>query len=100
MKKSVLIVLLLTGCTETTAIDSAIKSIYSQVDAIEQSLSADCMTDVAKSNLGALKEQIQTIEKTCNVYIDNEKQKAIKWEIAFFSMLIIMLVWFLRKIVL
>lgn len=94
-----IIFLLLTGCAETTATDSVIKSVYSQIDAIEQSLTPDCATDGIKANLGALKTQIQTVENTCKVDIDKVKQERIKWQVAFFSLLVIIGVFILKKVV-
>lgn len=92
--------LLLSGCKTQTASEAVTESAINTATALEQSLTPECKTEPIIAQIQAIKIQIQAIENTCKVEVDNMRLQRNKYMWAFFAMIAVFAIWLLRKMVL
>ncbi len=83
-----------------SATDSVVNSAIQTLDALEQSIPTECKTKAINSQFIAERVNIESIKTTCEIEKQAIEQVKIKWQIAFFSMIAIIVIWFVRKIAL
>ena len=77
----------------------AIDAVNASVDALEQSLPKECKTKATESQFVAIKKELATIERDCDVAVDKANSEKVKWKTAFFGLLLAIGLWFARKFV-
>lgn len=92
--------LLLNGCRTQTASEAVTESAINTTTALEQSLPVECKTEPIIAQIDAIKTQIQAIETTCKVEVDNMRLQRNKYMWAFFATIAVCAIYFLRKMVL
>ena len=89
---------MLCSCTNGYENHNAINAVNSSVDALEQSLPAQCKTDAINAQFKAIREQTATIERDCTTAIEKVDSERIKWKTAFFGLLLVLGVFTLKKV--
>lgn len=92
--------LLLSGCKTQTASEAVTESAINTATALEQSLPPECKTEPIITQIWAIKTQIKAIENTCKVQTDNMRLQRNNYMWAFFAMIAVCAIYFLRKMVL
>lgn len=78
---------------------NAIDAVNASVDALEQSLPKECKTKATDAQLIAIRKEIATVERDCDVAIDKANSEKVKWKTAFFGLLLVVGVWIARKLI-
>lgn len=91
-----LIVLLLSACAKT-ATESATDAALAQVDAVERTIKKQCPDAQIDKDMEALRADIKSQLQTCEVEQARIEADKVKWQIAFFALLVIVGVWFAGK---
>lgn len=100
MKKLVIILCILSLCAcAKTATETAADAALSQVDAVEHQIKKECPQAQIDKDMDALRASIKSQLSTCELQRAKIESDKVKWEVAFFSLLIIMAVWFAGKFV-
>jgi len=89
---------ILTACTQATPSQSIADGAIQQATAIEQSLSKECATSAIKTQIQAIKTQITAITQTCETEKTEIRADKIKWQTAFFGLLLAIVVFVIRKV--
>jgi hypothetical protein len=76
---------------------SATESALNSIVAIEKTLPIECKTEGIKSQLESVKTQIETIKLGCESEKAQLRSDKIKWQIAFWAMIVVVSMYFLRK---
>lgn len=95
--KYFIIILLLTGCAKTAS-QSATEVALNQVDAVEQTIKKECPQAKIDKDMDALRSSINSQLSTCEVEQARIQSDKIKWQVAFWGLAIVMLVFFLKKL--
>lgn len=96
MKWFVVFLVLLSGCAKT-ATETAADAALQQVDAVEHQIKKECPQAQIDKDMNALRASIKSQLSTCELQRAKIESDKVKWEVAFFSLLIIMAVWFAGK---
>jgi hypothetical protein len=96
--KYIAILLLLCGCAKTTATENIANSAINTTTAIEKSLTADCATESIKTQIQAVKTQINAIVQTCETEKAEIRADKVKWQTAFWALLVVVSVFVMRKV--
>ena len=96
--KWILVLLLLAGCAKTAS-ESATEAALSQVDAVEQSIKKECPQAKIDKDMDALRANIKSQLRTCESEQARIQSDKNKWQIAFFALLLVVVVWFGGKFV-
>lgn len=99
MKQVLLLAFVLTACHNTTTLQPAVDTINTSIDVLNESIPKECKSKLIEMQIAGLKQQVVTIEKSCESDIKVIRADKIKWQCAFFCLAIIVLVYFLRKII-
>jgi hypothetical protein len=91
-----IIILLLAGCAKTAS-QSATEVALNQVDAVEQTIKKECPQAKIDKDMDALRSSINSQLSTCEVEQARIQSDKIKWQLAFWCLAIVMLVFFLKK---
>ena len=90
MKRVLLIIILsVTGCAKTGTITPLTDSAKQTLMALEQSIPAQCQTEIVKANLDAIKTQIEAIPAVCTTEIKPYKAELDKWRIFTYGLLLL-----------
>lgn len=94
-----LVLFMLCSCGTQSATHNAVENAKNSVTELENILPAECKPNYIKTQINTIRTQINAIEERC--VAENEKLSAekIKWKTAFFSLLVIIGVWVLRKVI-
>lgn len=94
----IILTALLNGCAKPSASESIANSATNTVNALEQTLSKDCATDAIKSQITAVKSQINAITEACESEKAQIKADKVKWQTAFFGLLLAIAVFIIKKV--
>ena len=95
-----LLLFILCSCGMKSATDRVVDSAITTLDALEHSVPVECKTKAINEQFLAVKANIESIKATCDAEKKIIEQSNIKWKVAFFSLIIIIAVWVLRKVAL
>lgn len=93
-----LIVLLLAGCAKT-ATETATDAALQQVDAVEQQIKKQCPEAKIDKSMDALRSSINSQLATCELQRAKIESDKVKWQVAFFSLLLVVGIWFGKRFV-
>lgn len=93
-----LITIFLFGCAKT-APEAATEAALNQVGAVEQQIKKECPQAKIDKDLDALRSTIKSQLSSCEAQIAKVEADRIKWQILFFSLLVVIGVWFAGKFV-
>ena len=91
-------ILLLCGCTKT-ATETATDAALQQVDAVEQQIKKQCPEAKIDKSMDALRSSINSQLATCELQRAKIESDKVKWQVAFFGLLLVVGVWFGKKFV-
>lgn len=91
-------ILLLCGCAKT-ATETAADAALQQVAAVEQQIKKECPTAQIDKSMDALRSSINSQLATCELQRAKVESDKEKWRVAFFSLLLVIGVWFGRKFI-
>ena len=95
-----ILTVLISGCRTTPTHDMT-ENAQTALTALEQSIPEQCATESIKTQIKGIKTQINTIEKNCTKICEDEKAviraDKIKWQVAFFGLLGVIIAWFMGK---
>ena len=94
----ILLILCLVGCAKT-ATETATDAALQQVDAVEHQIKKECPQAKIDKDMDALRTSIKSQLATCELQRAKVESDKVKWQVAFFSLLIIVGVWFGKKFV-
>lgn len=99
MKFVLVLLILLTGCSKTTATENIANSVIDSIESIEKTLPKECKTDAVIAQINGVKAQVPNIVQSCESRINEQKQIAEKWTLAsiFEFAIIALLVYILFK---
>lgn len=101
MKRFTILVIfafLLNGCTKTSATDNIANSAINSANALEESLPTGCSTNAIKTQITAIKTQINAIAESCETEKAAIRADKVKWQTAFFGLLIAIAVFIIKKV--
>lgn len=93
-----LLCFILCSCGGHTATNETVNAATNGVIALEKSLAKECLTDGVKTQITAIKTQIQTIGQVCEVEKDAIRHDKAKWQMAFFALLAVVGVYIAKKV--
>lgn len=96
--KYLLIILLLSGCAKTAS-ETAADAALIQVGVVEQAIKKECPQAKIDKDMDALRATITSQLRTCEAEQARIQADKVKWEFAFFALLVIMAVWFGKKFI-
>ena len=91
--------LLLNACSSKSASDSIANSSINSLVALEKSLPANCSTDAIKTQINAIKTQINAITESCQTEKSAIMADKVKWQSAFFVLLIAICVFIAKRLI-
>lgn len=91
-------ILLLCGCVKT-ATETATDAALQQVDAVEQQIKKQCPEAKIDKSMDALRSSINSQLATCELQRAKVESDKVKWQVAFFGLLLAVGVWFGRRFV-
>ena len=91
-------VMLLNGCAKTAS-ETATDAALIQVDVVEQSIKKQCPQAKIDKDIDALRADIKSQLRTCEAEQARIQADKVKWEFAFFALLVIIAVWFGKKFI-
>lgn len=94
--KYILIILFLFGCAKTAS-ESATDAALIQVDAVEHSIKKQCPQAKIDKDMDALRADIKSQLRTCEAEQARIQADKVKWQTAFFAMLVVIGVYFGSK---
>ena len=94
----ILLILCLMGCAKT-ATETAADAALQQVDAVEHQIKKECPTAKIDKDMDALRASIKSELATCELQRAKVESDKVKWQVAFFSLLVIIGVWFGKRFV-
>lgn len=92
------ITLLLNGCAKT-ATETAAEVALQQVDVVEKQIKKECPQASIDEEINTLKTSIKSQLSTCESELSRVDAEKVKWQIAFFGLLIFIVIWFGKKLV-
>lgn len=92
----ILTMMLLSGCAKTAS-ESAADAALVQVGAVEQAIKKECPQAKIGKDMDALRATITSQLKTCEAEQARIQADKVKWQTAFFAMLVVMGVYFGSK---
>lgn len=93
------LILLLFGCAKTTpASENAANSAQESLNALEQTIKPECKTKAVESQINAVKSSINAIVTSCESEKAEIVADKIKWKSAFFTTIIIVLIYLVKKV--
>lgn len=101
MKKFTILLLLaflLNGCSNTSVSENIANSAINTATALEESLPTGCYTNAIKSQITAIKTQITAITESCETEKAAIRADKVKWQTAFFGLLLAIAVFILKKV--
>lgn len=101
MRFTILLILtvLLTGCAkEPVASNTMAESAINSATALEQSLPATCNTASIKTQIQAIKTQINAITQSCETEKQVITEQKVKWKMAFFGLLVVILIYVIKRL--
>lgn len=98
MKWFVAFLVLLSGCAKT-APQAATDAALQQVAVVEKQIKKECPQAKIDEEINTLKTTIKSQLSTCESELGRVEADKVKWEVAFFALLIIMMVRFAGKFV-
>ena len=93
-----IITILLAGCVKTAS-ESATDAALAQVDAVEQSIKKQCPQAKIDKDMDALRADIKSQLRTCESEQKRIQSDKIKWQVAFFSLLVVVGLYFGRRFI-
>lgn len=93
-----LLILCLMGCAKSasqTATDAAL----AQVNVVEQTIKKECPQAKIDKDMDALRADIKAQLRTCEAEQARIQADKVKWEVAFFALLVIIGVWFAGRVI-
>lgn len=94
----ILLILCLMGCAKT-ATETAADAALQQVAVVEQQIKKECPEAKIDKSMDALRSSIHSQLATCELQRAKVESDKVKWQVAFFSMLIIVGIWFGKKFI-
>ncbi|MEE1227237.1 MAG: hypothetical protein UHM08_09070 [Bacteroidales bacterium] len=88
----------LNGCAKPSASENITNSAINTAEALENSLPSNCNTKAIKSQITAIKTQITAISQSCETEKNAIKADKVKWQTAFFGLLLAVVVFILKKV--
>ena len=92
------IILLLSGCVKSAS-ETATDAALAQVDAVEQSIKKECPQAKIDKDMEALRANIKSQLRTCESEQKRIQADKIKWQVAFFSLLVIIGLYFGKRFI-
>lgn len=68
------------------------------INAIEQDLPAECKTDTNKLLFNVARNEMATVERSCDSVVSKIESEKLRWKWGFFGMLIVIAVYIAKKI--
>lgn len=99
MRWCILLCLVLSACGGQSASNTIADSAISTATALEQTLPAECATSAVKTQIQAIKTQITAISQACEAEKAQIRSDKIKWQTAFWGLLVAVAVFVLRKVI-
>lgn len=96
--KYIIIVLLLAGCAKQPVSETIADNAINGITTIEHNLSAGCATDNIKTQIRAVKTQINAIVQACETEKAEIRADKVKWQTAFWALLAIVSAFVIRKV--
>lgn len=93
------LLLILCSCGTPTASHDVAQNAINATVALEKSLPVECKQEIIKTQLDAIKTQINTIVTTCETEKQVIEQEKMRYKWAFFSLLLLVMAYVLRKAV-
>lgn len=90
---------ILCSCTCATATHDIVAGVNTQLAALEESLPVECKTKAIQLQIDGIQKQTDGFEKSCDLLVNKMRGEKIKWQTAFFGLLLIIGLWFGRKII-
>lgn len=95
----ILLPFLLCGCTKTpVASDTIADSATSAVAVIGQTLPKECQTAVVQTQLASVQAQIRAITAACTTEKEAITQEKIRWQWAFWGLLVVIGVYIAKRV--
>lgn len=93
-----LLCFILCSCGGQSTTSEIVDSTTNSVIALEKSLPKECATKSINAQITAIKTQINTIGSVCEVEKAEIRQEKIKWQTAFWGLLIAIAAYILKKV--
>lgn len=90
---------MLSCCTAHTVTSDLAESAITTTTAIEQSLPKECATNAIKTQITALKTQITAIAQACDTEKNVITAEKVRWQWAFFGLLLVIAAYITRKVI-
>lgn len=89
---------MLCSCTCSTATHDIVDSVNTQLAALEESLPKECKTKAIQLQIDGIQKQTAGFEKSCDLLVNKMRSEKIKWQAAFYGLLLIVGLWLSRKL--
>lgn len=89
---------ILFSCTQATVTHDIVDGVNTQLAALEESLPNECKTKAIQLQIEGIQKQTDGFEKSCNLLVNKVRNEKVKWQTAFFGLLLIVALWFGRKL--
>lgn len=88
----------LCSCGTHTATNELVNAANNSVVALEKTLPGECATESVKTQIHAIKTQITAIESVCETEKESINKDKIKWQMAFWGLLVVVGAYLIKKV--
>ena len=95
-----LLAVLLSGCTKDAPVSSIIsENAINAATALEKTLPAECKTEGVTTQITVIKTEIRAVAKACDAEKESITREKMRWFWAFWSLVVVIGVYIVRKVV-